>query len=161
MKVTILQTRVSELSVLVFWLWQSHGEKCTEQFFRHHVEAEMRLREAERKEEGGGEDRRTVVRALRKWKGGEGSVGEEYLSDDRPQDELDEDRLELLAKLGEGGALGLEMLSEEERRRFLADVASGEVGRALQVRRISASLLLTIQSHPVSRQLLWVYPSNT
>jgi hypothetical protein len=104
----------------------------------------MRLREAERKEKGGGEDRRTVVRALRKWKGGEGSVGEEYLSDDRPQDELDEDRLELLAKLGEGGALGLEMLSEEERRRFLADVASGEVGRALQVRRISASLLLTL-----------------
>lgn len=117
---------------------QSHSERCTEGFYRRHVEAELRVREAERRgSEEGAKDRKAVVRALQKWRGsGEASAGEEFLEEGGENAEEDERaRLELLAKLGEEGELALEQLTEEERRRFLADVASGDLGKQIQVRR--------------------------
>ncbi len=104
--------------------YKGHNQGCTEGFYRHHVEQELGLRQAE---DGGGAPggkaaRQATVDALRRVRLEGQGTGQEW---------LDEDRLEEL--LARGEALDLEALTPQEQQAFLAAVASGELGKGVEV----------------------------
>lgn len=104
--------------------YKGHNQGCTEGFYRHHVEQELGLRQAE---DGGGAPggkaaRQATVDALRRVRLEGQGTGQEW---------LDEDRLEELLACGE--ALDLEALTPQEQQAFLAAVASGELGKDVKV----------------------------
>jgi len=111
--------------------YRAHGAQCTESFYRREVEAELRARSAT------GEERRRLERiVLELSRLGEtpdgGADGQpDSGSDDSDDQSEGQHRLEALAERARRGELCAEDLSEEEARRFHAELKSGSLGRAL------------------------------
>ena len=108
---------------------QGHSRDCTEGFYRRHVEEEMKLRDKERQQGGGSAEgnaiKQSTIEALRRVRLEEKGTGAAWLVED--------DRLEELVNRGD--ELSLEELTEEERRTFMAAIASGELGKDVEVRK--------------------------
>jgi hypothetical protein len=110
--------------------YKGHNQGCTEGFYQQHVEKEMRLRQAE--EGGGGPGgppggpaaRQATVDAIRRVRLEGQGTGQGWL-------EMEDDRLEEL--WARGDALDLEALTPEEQRAFRAAIASGELGKDVEV----------------------------
>ncbi|KDO31713.1 hypothetical protein SPRG_03631 [Saprolegnia parasitica CBS 223.65] len=95
--------------------YKTHGETCTEHFYKAHVESEMQLNKTVDTTSA-----HAMQEALRR-------VYDEF-ADENPS--LD-DRLEQLVELMESDALTLDALTPDERAQFLREVADGRLGKLI------------------------------
>lgn len=111
--------------------YKAHGEACTEQFFEQHVRSELQLMTNENKAASGGQQQqRQVAEMLERVR------DFQQLHEQRLEEEDDDDAGERLAQrmlelalLDEQGELSLDALTEQERARFLSEVADGRLGK--------------------------------
>lgn len=107
--------------------YRAHGAQCTESFYQAQVQEELRSTSAS------GEERKHLERMVLQLsrlddEGGAGALEEEA---DSEGEDPEEDRLEALVEKAQRGELCVEDLSEEEARRFHAELKSGSLGRTL------------------------------
>ncbi|EQC32414.1 hypothetical protein SDRG_10156 [Saprolegnia diclina VS20] len=95
--------------------YKTHGETCTEHFYKAHVESEMQLNKTVDTTSA-----HAMQEALRR-------VYDEFGDEDHGLD----DRLEQLVELMESDALSLDALTPNERAQFLREVADGRLGKLI------------------------------
>ncbi|KAF0684057.1 Aste57867_23978 [Aphanomyces stellatus] len=90
--------------------FKAHGTTCTEEFYKGHVESEMRLNKSS-------DTVRDVQQMLQR------------VHDDFPETSPIDERIDTLVELMESNALTLDALTDEERANFLREVADGRLGK--------------------------------
>ncbi|OQR98283.1 hypothetical protein ACHHYP_08925 [Achlya hypogyna] len=96
--------------------YKTHGETCTEHFYKEHVESEMRLNKSV--DTSSAHAMQEVIRR----------VYDEFPDADTDLT-ADDRRMEELVQLMESDALTLDALTDEERAQFLREVADGRLGK--------------------------------
>lgn len=110
--------------------YKAHGEACTERFFEQHVRGELQLATGESKAAGGAQQRQVteMLERVRDFQ----QTHERRLEEEQGGDDAGErlaQRMLELALLDEHDALSLDALTEQERARFLSEVADGRLGK--------------------------------
>ncbi|RLN26961.1 hypothetical protein BBJ28_00015845 [Nothophytophthora sp. Chile5] len=108
----------------------AHGQRCTEQFFESHVRSEMQMTadHGGDGERGDRQQQRSMNALLERVR--------QFQDEQQRQTETEGDdddalaaRMQQLAVLDASGELTMETLTSEERKRFLAEVADGRLGK--------------------------------
>jgi hypothetical protein len=106
--------------------YRSHGESCTEQFFESHVRSEMQFTSKER-----GDDDKKQQKSMQELLERVKEFQEQQQQDDDEETLIE--RMQELAMLDRAGKLTLESLTDEEKKRFLGEVADGRLGKLVQL----------------------------
>lgn len=110
--------------------YRSHGENCTEQFFESHVRSEMQLASNARGDDDK-KQQKSIQELLERVR--EFQEDQQQLADAEDDEEALMERMQELALLDEAGELTLNILTPEERKRFLGEVADGRLGKLVEL----------------------------
>ncbi|CEG47264.1 Predicted Zn-finger protein [Plasmopara halstedii] len=110
--------------------YRSHGEDCTEKFFESHVRDEMKII-SNRRSNDGRIQQKSIQELLERVRVFQNE--QQQLVDDENEEEMLTSRMEELALLDKSGQLTFDSLTEEEKRKFLREVADGRLGKLVEL----------------------------